>query len=136
MPAFGYQQRFVQSIAQGVKRQTIRAERKDGRPPCKPGDRLSHWQHWRTAGRTHRIATGRCTLCAPITIERAAEEGGGGPRVTIRNRALRPHEIERLARDDAFHSTEDFLDFFEEMHGLPFAGWIIKWEPTHEEASP
>ncbi|MDJ0685363.1 MAG: ASCH domain-containing protein [Alphaproteobacteria bacterium] len=134
MPAFGYKQRFVRPIAQGVKRQTIRPERKDGRPPCKPGDRLAHWEGWRTRA-ARRIATGRCTLCAPITIDRP-DQHGDGPCVTIRDRVLSPHEIEKLACDDAFRSTEDFVAFFEDMHGLPFAGWIIKWEPTRHEGAP
>ncbi len=126
MPAFGFKERFAKPIEQGIKRQTIRAERKDGRQPCRPGDTLTLWTNWRRKN-ARKLADVRCTFCSPIVIDRT----DAGPTVTIRGRALTSHEIEELAFDDAFLSVGDFLAFFQDTHGLPFKGWVIKWEAGH-----
>lgn len=127
MPAFGFKNRFAQPIEQGIKRQTIRADRKDKRRPAKPGDTLTLYTGMRTK-HCRKLAIVRCTFCAPLRLDR----DGDGPAVTIGDRSLSAHEIEALAYDDAFRSTDEFVAFFEAEHGLPFAGWIIKWEPIPE----
>lgn len=122
MPAFGFHHRFVRPVELDIKRQTIRAKRKDGRQPCRAGDTLTLWANWRSKD-ARKIATVRCTVSTPVLIDTT----DAGVAVTIGGRHLTPDQIKGLADEDSFESIDDFAAFFETTHGLPFSGWVIKW---------
>lgn len=122
MPAINFKHQFAPAVELGRKRQTIRADRKDNRPPCKLGDTLSLYTALRTKA-ARRLGKGTCTFLGRIQI---TETG-----ITVGDRPLTAEDQTRLAIDDGFASTEDLVAWFQATHGLPFTGWIIKWEPHH-----
>ena len=101
------QDKFVSLIKDGRKRQTIRASAR-----CKPGDALS-LRRW--SGRPYRskqevVLETTCTSVEAVRIDHTE------------------HPTEELARADGFDGVGEMLQWFEYHHGLPFDGWIIRWE--------
>ena len=121
MPAINFQKRFAPLILSGEKCRTIRALRKDGRPPCAAGDRLKLYTGMRTKGCT-LVKTVEVIACEEITIRRDgayladAVYGPGGERPDF------------FARLDGFKDWAEMRDWFEQAHGLPFEGWLIRWK--------
>lgn len=127
MPALNFQARFAEAVEWGKKRQTIRADRKDGRPHCKRGDTLKLYTGMRTKA---------CRLLGVATVTRTA-------RVRIEatcmflNETLVPATLwdrdspmtdNEFAEADGFESFMDLSAWFDETHGLPFEGTVIYWE--------
>lgn len=125
MPAFNFKARFADPICRGDKRQTIRKLRVDGRQPARVGDRLTFYTGMRTKN-CRRLAAGQCVDIQSITI--------AGADATMLGGVLQGAEqMGMLARADGFSGVADFLRFFEETHGLPFSGWVIRWIPVADE---
>lgn len=125
MPALNFQKRFAAAVESGEKRQTIRAERKDGRMPAKPGDCLVLYTGMRSKN-CRRLAKVRCTAVETIRINRK----DGKPIVWVRYQSM---DAEVQAQADGFGSAEAMADWFEETHGLPFRGLLIRWRPLDRE---
>ncbi len=121
MPALNFQKRFAPLVESGEKRQTIRRERVDGRLPCKPGDRLVLYTGMRSKN-CRRLAEVRCTAVETIRINRKA----GKPIIWVRYENM---DAEAQARADGFESADSMADWFQETHGLPFRGLLIRWRP-------
>lgn len=119
MPALNFQKRFAPLIESGQKCQTIRAERVDGRQPCKLGDRLVLYTGMRSKN-CRRLAEVRCIEVHTIRIDRSY----WGLNVHI---GLDAVDAEAQARADGFENADDMADWFEETHGLPFRGLLIRW---------
>lgn len=117
MVAYNFQARFADAVARGVKSQTIRAPRKDGRH-AKPGDALQLYTGMRTR-QCRKLRDAVCHNACPVLIEA--------------NRVLtfEPQEIhedlDRFARLDGFADWQEMRDWFTEAHGLPFEGVLIRW---------
>ena len=120
MPAFNFQRRFAGLVAAGVKRQTIRAIRKDGRIP-KVGDTAYLYTGMRTK-KCQRLNEGPILEVNPITIGRQVSIAG----VIIDE----PEQLRKLATNDGFNSFEEFRTWFEWPYGLPFRGYLTKWDPA------
>ena len=108
-----FQDRFAALVADGTKRQTIRAVAR-----CAVGDTLSlrRWtgKPYRSKQETLRQAV--CTAVRAVTISHfdAAIDG-------------RPTSGQHIAVCDGFCDWEDMRDWFERTHGLPFRGALIEW---------
>lgn len=68
MAALNFQPQFADDVEDGIKRQTVRAHRKDGRPHCKRGDVLKLYTGMRTKScRLLRVA--KVIRVSPVRIE-------------------------------------------------------------------
>jgi len=134
MPLLGFKARFAPMVENGVaaaarraipnegqpiKRQTIRALRKDGRDPA-PGDTLHLYTGLRTK-QARLLGEVRCRAVTTLRIDRS------GSRVRRDGRVLDRAATLRLARADGFVDRESMIDFVQKMHGLPFEGLLIRW---------
>ena len=120
MPLIHFQQRFADAVAAGTKRQTIRKERKR---PIKRGDKLilGTWEAVPYRSKVRRLGEAVCTRVDSITI------GNFSGRIDINGHRIEWIERYLLALADGFGSPEEMMRWFEEQHGLPFAGVIIGW---------
>lgn len=126
MPALNFQKRFAAAVESGQKRQTIRAERVDGRLPAKPGDIIALYTGMRTKA-CRKLAEGECIEVETIRINRV----GGNPIVWVRCENM---DAEAQARADGFENAAAMVGFFEETHGLPFRGLLIRWRPLGSDS--
>ena len=126
MPLLGFKKRFAGMVEEGfkehpigrVKRQSIRAKRRDGRNPH-PGETLFLYSGLRTKS-VRKLGISPCKSVQEITIDRHG--------INVAGRWLNGGaERAQLAQDDGFESFLDMTAFFEHEHGLPFDGLLIKW---------
>lgn len=125
MVAYSFQQRFVEPILSGRKRQTIRALGK--KRHASPGVPVQLYTAMRTKY-CRLIGTAHCLKARPITIEfdarpqtiRLFDSDGG--RTTI-------YGLDGFAQDDGFSDWDEMQAFWRETHGpLPlFDGIFIQW---------
>ena len=116
MPLLGFQKQFAPLVESGEKRQTIRAHRK--RPFVK-GDRLYLYTGLRTK-QCRKLGEAVCTKVESIRIRT-------GGAVLLGSQLLGVRQIQRISRDDGFDNAEEMVQWFEETHGLPFEGQLIRW---------
>lgn len=131
MSAYNFQAQFAPLVESGLKRQTIRAIGK--RRHARPGEPVQLYTGMRTkACRKLLIPDPICTDVLPISM-RVIEAHGISARmvrVTIKDHDLTVTEKKQLARRDGFSSVAEMTDWFERVHGMPFEGLLIKWEPA------
>jgi hypothetical protein len=122
MPLIHFQQRFAEDVETGVKRQTIRLERKR---PIKPGDRLilGTWEGKPYRSNVRRLRMEICLEATDIIIGADGCEAA----MSINGRRLGWAERTMLARADGFEHCLEMVDWFKKTHGLPFHGVIIRW---------
>ena len=118
MPAFNFKPEFAEAVERGEKRQTIRAERRDFRLPCKPGDRLMLYTGMRTPA-CRKLAEAICTSTSTVQLD--------ADHLIINGMIAGDGKREKVARADGFETFQAMRDWFEQTHGLPFDGWLIKW---------
>lgn len=117
MVAYNFQKQFAEPVADGVKKQTIRANRKNGH--AKPGQALQLY----TGMRTKSCKKLRDVVCVDVQEIRIGYNG-----VMLGGVAMSGKDVGELARADGFHSVSEFRDFFRAQYGLPFHGVLIRWE--------
>ncbi|MAU21066.1 MAG: hypothetical protein CMH13_11100 [Martelella sp.] len=128
MPALNFQRRFAEDVEYGIKRQSVRARRKDGRPHCKVGDELKLYTGMRT--KTCRLL-GRATVIrlAPVRIEGTCMYLDGRPLLSaIYDRDQIEQTDNEFAQADGFKGFMDMAAWFDDTHGLPFEGVVIYWD--------
>lgn len=117
MPAFNFQSRFAAKVESGEKLHTIRAKRKH---PPKAGQPFYAFEGMRTV-KCRRL------LCSWIScIEDVYIDSGG--IISVGGRMLGRAERDNLATADGFVDAREFIAFFRDNHGLPFAGDLIHWK--------
>jgi hypothetical protein len=123
-----YQPRFAPPIKSGIKRHTIRPERKR---PIKVGDELSHrmWEDKAYRSPQVEIATGVCTAVFQIKIEADAIYIG---RPDFPLGWAQVGDLDEFAASDGFENWADMLAYFTSpgAYGLPFTGVLIQWEES------
>ncbi|MEM9734219.1 MAG: ASCH domain-containing protein [Pseudomonadota bacterium] len=126
MPALNFQKRFADDVERRIKRQTVRAHRKDNRPHCKVGDRLKLYTGMRTK---------KCRLLDVVTVTRIDTIkintidmwlNGNLLHATLHSRDADMTDDE-FAEADGFDGFMDMAAWFAETHGLPFEGVVIYW---------
>lgn len=123
MVAYNFKQQFVPLIESGDKRQTIRALGK--RRHARPGEPLQLYTGQRTR-QCRKLLTPDpvCEDVLPIAI-RCSQNGSTAVSVSLLFTALKPAEIEALAKADGFEDVSAFTRFFEAR--MPFTGVLVRW---------
>lgn len=125
---FNFKKQFAPLVESGQKRQTVRANRKDGRLP-RVGDTAKCFTGLRTRG-------ARLLIAAPvIEVSRVLIDFKECTLATDRGR-LGMKESQEFARDDGFRSFGDMLEWFRSNHKEAalfephlFEGFVTKWQP-------
>jgi len=110
MPALNFQKQFTDAVESGKKCQTIRAYRKVRDP--KVGDTLYLYTGMRTK-QCRKLGEVECTSVEHVKIGRYC--------------ASMSHKDD-FAQADGFDTYGAMLDWFEQTHGLPFEGLLIRWD--------
>lgn len=118
-----FQPRFADLVASGVKRQTIRGERKDGLSPAL-GDVLS-LRAWlgRPRASKQRLLRPECPCVAIFGVIIDDKFGMN----LYDGEAGFATDADQIARADGFGSFIEMKMWFREQHGLPFRGVLIQW---------
>lgn len=136
MPALNFMPQFVAAVENGlaelagkplphadelVKRQTIRAARRDGRDP-KVGETLylGTWSGRPYCSKVRRLGAAQALEATPLRIHTPALWFLG-------DFTLSASASEAIAVRDGFASRRELLDWFEQVHGIPFSGVVIRW---------
>ncbi len=108
-----FQERFVELVRSGEKRQTIRKTAR-----CKPGDILS-LRRWMAKPYRSRHELVRIPLCKTVQAVRISMHG-------IEVEGCETNR-DRMAVADGFQGWREMRDWFKKTHGLPFCGFLISW---------
>ncbi|TCT34617.1 hypothetical protein [Martelella mediterranea] len=128
MPALNVQERFADDVEFGIKLQTVRAPRKDGRAHCKVGDTLKLYTGMRTK-KCRLLRTATVTGIASVRIEGTSMQVNGHYLPSaIYDRDQVEITDNEFAEADGFKSFMEMADWFAENHGLPFEGVVIYWD--------
>lgn len=119
MVAFNFKSQFADDVESGRKRQTIRQKSR-----CRPGDALQLYTGMRTKN-CRKLREAMCTEVVPIIIDRDAH---GRLRVILDGWDLRGSRLDDLIKADGFARRMDMRDFFSEQYGLPFSGFLTRWD--------
>jgi hypothetical protein len=65
-----------------------------------------------------------CMSVLPVSLGHGADNSG----ISIDGEELNVHARLTLARLDGFSNAFEMLDWFRNVHGLPFEGEIIQWD--------
>lgn len=126
MVAYSFQKRFAPLIREGLKTQTIRADRKRH---ARPGEMLQLFTGMRTAWCEKIIPDPICTAVLPVAI------GWASARITRIEVGMIPvRNLDHFASADGFTDIEDMTAFWLERHGArPFEGVVIEWSMPSPE---
>lgn len=128
MPAFNFQEKFAQLVADGRKLCTIR------RSPVEPGKPAYLFSGMRTKF-CRRLNTGTVIHCVNIQLGRKQD---GIPCCMMRGKKMLQAELAELAQQDGFSNANEMVDWFSAVYkqdernkdgGLDiFSGYLITWE--------
>lgn len=121
MVAYNFKAQFADDVESGKKRQTIRLQRR-----ARVGDALQLYTGMRTK-KCRKLRDAVCTAVHEITVERV---GYYAHFVAVQlDGELLPADLAReVAIADGFENLSAFADFFAEQYGLPFHGYLTRWE--------
>lgn len=119
---YNFKKQFVELVSSGRKRQTIRADRKDGRVP-KPGDILRLY-----SGLMHKI-TKIIYETKDFKVARVIISHGGIFWYNDGHRGwfLSDKEKAEISIADGFLGFIAFYGFILDNYGVPFSGHLISW---------
>ncbi len=119
--------RFAPLVEAGTKPTTIRPTPKR---EIKVGDVLDlrAWTGKPYRSKQRKLREAYCTAVTPIELCFIRH------RLLVWLRGAKPKHlstaaIETMARLDGFSDAAEMADWFDKMHGLPFAGVLIEWQP-------
>lgn len=119
MPAYNFQERFARAVELKVKRQTIRAVRRDGWVP-KVHQQFVGYTGMRTKA-CRRLCTSSITEVLPIEISATG--------IRLAGRLLSNREANNIAIADGFGHVNEMIGWFIETHGRGhFTGHLIRWK--------
>lgn len=122
---------FKDKILSGAKRQTIRSLRKN---PIKEGETLYLWWKQRSPQR-ERLGDAKCVKVSDIEIYEN-EVFINNPSFLVGYKEIKdPFELDLFAIADGFDDWDKMKEFFQEAHGLPFAGVLIEWDSLNVSTS-
>lgn len=122
-----FQPRFAELVRAGSKCQTIRKTAR-----CKTGDALSlrRWTGKPYRSKQETLRTAICMSVESVSIGHGIFCDG----IAVNGEECDTSARASLSRADGFSCATDMLDWFRETHGLPFAGFIIRWNTQHHRA--
>lgn len=131
MPALNFRKEFAEDVKHGVKRQSVRAHRKDFRPHARVGDVLSLYTGMRTKGCCF-LGRAKVTRIATIWMDAVSMKlDGKHVQSSLSSRDDPPTDNE-FAQADGFEGFTEMASWFEDVHGLPFEGVVIYWGEPHD----
>ena len=116
MPVLNFKKRFAPDVESGKKRQTVRAMRKR---PFKYSDRLYLYEGARTK---------KCRKLGEadvISVEDISILSNGS--AFLSGKMLKLFHLDEIARRDGFGNWFEMWNWFQDVHGLPFEGQLIRW---------
>ena len=116
MPIISFKKQFVESVKSGIKMQTIRAL---GKRKYKARDILYLYTGLRTKG-CKKLGEGIIKYVQPIYIDHNL--------VVLDGEKLTNIQKLELACADGFNDIYELTKWFDNIHGLPFEGRLIKWD--------
>lgn len=126
MPALNFKKEFSEDVQFGIKRQTVRAIRKDGRPHCKIGDLIKLYTGMRTKN-CRLLGEADVTDIDDIEIHSTEMFLNGKRLFASLGSRDDPMTDNEFAKSDGFESFTEMANWFREVHGLPFTGKVIYW---------
>jgi hypothetical protein len=117
---FNFQARFAPLVESGAKTQTIRKTCR-----AKPGDTLYLYTGARTKA-CRKLGEGRCVSVVSVAIDDHGRTLVAGNIVAPM--LFDPTCAENFAKADGFDSYADMVEWFRKQHGLPFSGYLYRWE--------
>ena len=121
MALISFKKKFAGLVESGIKRQTIRQERK--RPFIK-GETLYLYTGLRTKA-CRKLGEAVCKNVTEIIIF------NNGfvlvPFGAVQNQYISKKVLNAMAVADGFKNWEEFKDFFQTNYSLPFNGLLIEW---------
>jgi hypothetical protein len=127
---FNFKKEFADRVALGVKTQTVRPHRKDGRLP-RIGEAVNLYTGLRTKA-TRLLASGVVYECLGVQIDPARGV------LKINGIGLAPDVADEFARRDGFSGALVMADWFVAQYGkeaLPFNGYCTRWLLTDSASS-
>jgi hypothetical protein len=115
MPALNFKSQFADLVRSFKKRQTIRANRIN---EIRPGDMLYFYTGQRTK-QCQQLGFAHCKKVSNIRI--------GRMYVIIDENYIDDYTANKLAQKDGFKNLFEMVEWFENIHGLPFKGKLIEW---------
>lgn len=120
MVAFNFHPDFIDDIIFGRKRSTIRQKRR-----CNVGDSMQLYTGQRTK-HCKKLMETKCIGVANILIGYQEEQG-------VVPWALKSYEgtpivVKRFVHQEGFINEKEMMQFFDDMYGLPFEGWLYTWD--------
>jgi hypothetical protein len=111
--------RFAEAVARGEKRQTIRPTRKRA---IAAGDELDlrAWSGLPYRSKQNHLSGIR--VCVRVSRVFLSPD-----LVMIDDVGIATHNMNAFARDDGFSGWAEMRDWFDNTHGLPFTGVLIRW---------
>lgn len=119
MVAYNFQERFASDVQQGIKTQTIRAPRKNGH--AKPCNRLQLYSGMRTPN--CRKLVNPDPICVEVSKVEISRNW-----MKLDGEFVAWFDVDNFAKADGFACYGEMAEWFENTHGLPFTGVLIKWE--------
>ena len=115
-----FQDKFAPKVRDGSKCQTIRKAAR-----CKAGDTLSlrRWTGKPYRSKQEILREVVCESAEPVLILRPPGEATAAVGLNV----IRGGDMDAFARADGFADFGEMVKWFENTHGLPFNGWLIKW---------
>lgn len=126
MPALNFKAQFADDVAHGIKCQTVRAPRKDGRPHCKVGDTIKLYTGMRTKA-CRLLGQARVTSISTIWMDGVSMKLDGQHVPSCIHDRDGPMTDNEFAQADGFAGFTEMADWFRDVHGLPFEGVVIRW---------
>ncbi len=122
MAVIMFMKRLAPKVRDGSKRQTVRPKRKRR---IKVGEQLSlrEWETKAYRSPQIEIRSAPCVSVKPITIGLLR----GSPIVSVAGDLLSHSQLETFVSDDGIETVAEFIQFFQQAHGLPFKGEVISW---------
>jgi len=120
--AYNFNKRFTEAVKTGVKKSTIRAQRKGRSRHALPGEPLRLYTGMKTKECEKLLPDQICSNVQSIVIIQESLVS-----VVLDNFVLSAVAVEELAVADGFDNVETFAEFFRENYGLPFEGVLISW---------
>lgn len=128
MPAYNFQKQFAPLVESGQKRQTIRAIGK--RRHARPGESLQLYTGQRTKACRKLISPDpECVSVQAVYMFKIIERrrDSHAYQLYLDGELVFWDEVQTIASADGFENSTEFFNFFEDAHGMPFRGFLIKW---------
>lgn len=125
MVAYGFKGRFVAPIRSGLKRHTMRNDRKRH---ARPGEPVQIYEKMRQKGCAKIIPDPLCERVEPVRLDFHNDtiKIGMHPFIT------QPAGLDHFARSDGFTDWEDMRAFWKKEHKKAYPRWegvIVYWLP-------